>query len=58
MYQENDYKKAIKLINLEKINLEPLISAHFNFNDYLKAYQYIEEKKDKVMKVIIDIHSR
>ncbi len=58
MYQENDYKKAIKLINVEKINLEPLISAHFNFKDYLKAYQYIEEKKDKVMKVIIDIHSR
>jgi len=56
MYQENDYKKAIKLIEAEKINLEPLISVHFNFKDYLKAYQYIEEKKDKVMKVIIDIH--
>lgn len=56
MYQENDWKKAIKLIKTEKINLEPLISVHFNFKDYLKAYQYIEEKKDKVMKVIIDIH--
>jgi len=56
MYQENDFKKAIKLIDAEKINLEPLISVHFNFKDYLKAYQYIEEKKDKVMKVIIDIH--
>lgn len=55
MYQENDYKKAIKLIEAEKINLEPLISVHFNFKDYLKAYQYIEEKRDKVMKVIIDI---
>jgi len=56
MYQENDYKKAIELIEAEKINLDPLISVHFNFKDYLKAYQYIEEKKDKVMKVIIDIH--
>lgn len=56
MYQENDYKKAIELIETEKINLDPLISVHFNFKDYLKAYQYIEEKMDKVMKVIIDIH--
>lgn len=56
MYQENDYKKAIELIKADKINLDPLISVHFNFNDYLKAYQYIEEKRDKVMKVIINVH--
>jgi L-iditol 2-dehydrogenase len=56
MYQENDYKKAIELIELEKINLDPLISVHFNFKDYLKAYQHIEEKRDKIMKVIINIH--
>ena len=55
MYQEEDYKKAIELINNNEIYLDTLITNHFSFKDYLKAYKYIEEMKDESMKVMIDI---
>jgi L-iditol 2-dehydrogenase len=55
MYQERDYIKAIELIAKGKIKLEPLITDHFSIKDYLKAYEYIEAKKDQVMKVIISV---
>lgn len=55
MYQERDYIRAIELIEAGRISLEPLITDHFEFDDYLEAYRYIEEKKDKTLKVIIKI---
>ncbi|KKL09485.1 hypothetical protein LCGC14_2565380, partial [marine sediment metagenome] len=51
-----DYIKAIELIQSKKINLKPLMSTHFPFKDYIKAYEYIEKKKDKVLKVFIDVN--
>jgi len=56
MYQTDDYKKAIELVHSEKINLEPLMTTHFRFEEYHKAYKFIEDRKDKVMKVFIDIN--
>ncbi len=56
MYQTDDYIKAIELIHSKKISLEPLITTHFSFEDYNKAYKFIEDKKDKVMKVFIDVN--
>ena len=56
MYQTDDYIKAIELVNSEKINLKPLMTTHFSFEDYNKAYKFIEDKKDKVMKVFIDVN--
>jgi len=56
MYQRNDYIKAIELVHSKKILLEPLMSTHFSFEDYNKAYKFIEDKKDKVMKVFIDVN--
>jgi threonine dehydrogenase-like Zn-dependent dehydrogenase len=29
---------------------------HFPFEDYDRAYKYIDDKKDKVMKVFIDVN--
>ena len=55
MYQSDDYHKAIELVNLGKIKLGPLITVHFPFEEYSKAYKYIDDKKDKVMKVFIDV---
>lgn len=55
MYQEVDYIKAIELIEQGKIKLKPLITNHFVFKDFLKAYQTIEAMKDQVMKVIIRV---
>lgn len=56
MYQRNDYIKAIELVESKKIVLDPLMTTHFPFEDYDKAYKFIEDKKDKVMKVFIDIN--
>jgi len=55
MYQERYYLGAIELIRQGKIRLKPLISNYFSFRDYPKAYEYIEERKDQVMKVLITL---
>ena len=55
MYQRDDYDKAIELVATRKIILEPLMTMHFSFEDYDKAYKYIDNKKDEVMKVFIDV---
>ena len=55
MYQERDYKKAVELITEGKVNLSPLITNHFPFEQYLESYRFIDEKRDQTMKVIIDV---
>lgn len=55
MYRQEDYQEAVKLISTGAIVLEPLLSKHFPFNQYLDAYKYIGEQGDKVMKVMIDL---
>jgi L-iditol 2-dehydrogenase/threonine 3-dehydrogenase len=55
MYRKEDYEYAVRMIDSGKINTSPLISKHFNFEEYLEAYRYIEEKGDKTMKVMIDL---
>lgn len=58
MYKEEDYKKAINLLEQKLINLEWLISKKFNFTEYLEAYNFIEKNKDKSMKVLIDVEKK
>ncbi len=53
MYQRKDYEKAIELISAGKIKLKELITDTFPFDDYLKAYRYIEQAKDRAIKVMI-----
>lgn len=55
MYRNEDYLDAIRLVSEGKIRLRPLMSRHFAFRDYLKAYQYIDENREKTMKVLIDV---
>ena len=55
MYRKEDYEYAVRMIDSGKINTSPLISKHYNFEEYLEAYRYIEEKGDKTMKVMIDL---
>ena len=55
MYRHEDYVEAATLIAAGKIILEPLVSKHFPFEQYLDAYQYIGDNGDKVMKVMIDL---
>lgn len=55
MYQERDYVEAIDLIEVGKVKLLPLITDHFKMEDYSEAYTYIEQQRDRAMKVIIDL---
>ncbi|MBB3186209.1 zinc-dependent alcohol dehydrogenase [Microbacter margulisiae] len=55
MYRHEDYQEATSLISNGMIILEPLISKHFPFDQYLDAYNYIGESGDKVMKVMVDL---
>ena len=56
MYRHEDYVDAIRFVEEGKVQLKPLQTAHFAFRDYLKAYQYIDENREKTMKVIIDVN--
>lgn len=55
MYLHEDYLEALESIVSFKIKLDPLITNHFPFEKYVEAYRFIEEQKDKSMKVIIDL---
>ena len=56
MYKHEDYVKAIKLVEEGKVQLKKLISKHFPFKEYDKAYKYIDDNRETTMKVIIDIN--
>ena len=53
MYREPDWKKAIELVESGKIRLAPLITDHFEFADYKKAYEFIDANRERAMKVMI-----
>lgn len=55
MYRHEDYVDAIRWINEGKIQLKPLMSKHFAFEDYLAAYDYIDHNQEATMKVLIDV---
>lgn len=55
MYRQDDFETAIELVNEKKAQLRLLMSKHFAFKDFLAAYQYIDENREKTMKVLIDI---
>jgi len=55
MYKEEDYLDAINLIANKKVKAAKLITDYFEFKDYDLAYKHIEERKDKVMKVMIKL---
>lgn len=55
MYRHEDYVDAIGLVQEGKIQLKPLQSAHFAFEDYQKAYEYIDSNRESTMKVLIDV---
>ena len=55
MYRHEDYLDAIRLVGEGKIRLQPLMSRHFAFRDYLQAYRYIDANRESTMKVLIDV---
>ncbi|GAK51136.1 zinc-containing alcohol dehydrogenase [Candidatus Moduliflexus flocculans] len=55
MYQKKDYEQAIALAEAGKLRLESLVTDRFPFQSYLEAYHYIETRKDRAMKVMINV---
>lgn len=55
MYRNEDYVDAIRLVEEGRVQLKPLISSHFAFRDYKKAYEYIDANRENTMKVIINV---
>ena len=55
MYQEPDWKKAIELIGSGEVKLGPLVTNHFPFADFKKAYEYIDANRERAMKVMITV---
>ncbi len=55
MYRQNDYETAVDMISTGKIMTDPLISRHFPFEEFLQAYHYIDEKGERILKVMIDL---
>jgi len=55
MYREEDYRVAVDLIRAGRVNLKPLMSKHFPFKEYPQAYKFIEQNRERMMKVFIDL---
>lgn len=55
MYRHEDYVDAIELVNEKKIQLQPLITKTFPFEQYLDAYKFIDEHREEAMKIIINV---
>jgi L-iditol 2-dehydrogenase len=55
MYKREDYIKAVELIESGDVITAPLMSKHYQMEDYLQAYKFIDQARDKTMKVFIDI---
>lgn len=56
MYRHEDYVEALEYASTEKLQLKPLITHRFNFNDYKKAYEFIDANAAKTLKVMIDVN--
>lgn len=55
MYRHEDYVDAIRFVEEGSVQLKPLMSAKFLFEDYQKAYEYIDANREQCMKVLIDV---
>lgn len=55
MYQRADYERAIELIASGVVITQPLDSRHFPFTEYAAAYRFIDEQRERNMKVFIDL---
>ena len=55
MYTEKDFQDTIDYMAAGKINMRPLISKVFPFEQYGDAFKYIENNKDTTLKVLLEV---
>lgn len=55
MYVDEDFQDTIDYMAAGKINMTPLISKVFSFDEYQEAFKYIEKNKDTSLKILIEM---
>ena len=58
MYRHEDYQTAIDYVSRGIVNLEPLVSNRFAFEEYDDAYKFIDTHRETSMKVLIDFDQK
>ena len=58
MYRHEDYLTAIDYVSKDIVNLKPLVSNRFAFEEYDDAYQFIDTHRETSMKVLIDFEQK
>ena len=55
MYLHEDFVSSAKLISEKKLEIDPLVTRHFDFQAYNEAYAFIDEHKNISMRIMIDL---
>ncbi len=55
MYVDKDFQDTIDYMSAGKINMNPLISKVFKFDEYPEAFKYIEKHKNESLKILIEM---
>ena len=58
IYRHEDYLTAIDYVSKGIVNLKPLVSNRFAFEEYDDAYQFIDTHRETSMKVLIDFEQK
>lgn len=58
MYRHEDYLTAIDYVSKGIVNLKPLVSNRFAFEEYDEAYKFIDTHRESSMKVLIDFEQK
>lgn len=58
MYRHEDYLTAIDYVNKGIVNLKPLVSNRFAFEEYDDAYKFIDAHRETSLKVLIDFEQK
>jgi len=55
MYKHEDFERAALWLRDGKINVKPLVTQHFAFDEFAEAYKCIDMNKESCTKVIINL---
>ncbi len=55
MYKHEDYVQAVEWIRSGQVITGPLVTTHFSFEHYADAYRFIDDQRDKALKIMIDL---
>ena len=58
MYRHEDYLTAIDYVSKGIVNLKPLVSNRFAFEEYDDAYKFIDAHRETSMKILIDFEQK